>query len=67
MSFLVSLCSQLIIWIIEKAGAALAALVQKLVREKKIEDEAKESVEPLKKATTPDEIDKAADSALNGT
>ena len=44
----------------------LHALVQKARRHKKIDDEADQSVEPLKKAKTAKEIDEATDAAHDG-
>jgi hypothetical protein len=57
-------------WIVEGVLGyilkALDAFLTKVLRRKAIDKSADASVEPLKEAKTADEIDKAADSALNG-
>lgn len=56
------LAQTLIGWLVEILGG----LIARALRRKKIEEKAKESVEPLKKAKSADEIDKASDEALDG-
>lgn len=66
MTFLASLLAQIVEWLLSKGAAAITALISKLVKRKQIIDESQESVQPLKDATTGEQIDKATDSTLSG-
>ena len=59
------LLSAFLDWLWGKLSSLLSALWLKKTTEEKIDQEAKDSVEPLKNAQTAEEIDKAADDALN--
>lgn len=64
MSFLVGVCAQLGEWLLTKLVGLVQGLIEKMMLRKKIEDDAKDSVQPLKDAKTGDEIDAASDDAL---
>lgn len=65
MKFLVAVAAQVLQWLLEKLGSYLNAVFKRLKKEKEIEEEAKASVEDLKKAKTGEEVDKATDTALD--
>lgn len=52
-------------WVLAKVIAGLSKFIERTERKKKAESDAKQSVDPLKKAKTAEEIDRAADEALN--
>lgn len=53
-------------WLLSTISGAVARLVAMLKRQKEVKDQSDASVIPIKKATTADEIDKAADDSLSG-
>lgn len=53
-------------WLVQYLADHFKAAVADYEKRKEIEDAAKNSVQPLKDATTAKEVDDAADSALNG-
>jgi uncharacterized membrane protein YraQ (UPF0718 family) len=65
MTFLTGLAAQLIYMILGAVVSLVAAYVYTLMRRAQLEKQAKESVQPLKDAKTPKEIDDAADSTLD--
>lgn len=65
MNFLAAVVAQLAQWLLTKLFDLGKAFVDKMLRRKKIEDQANDSVEPLKEAKTGAEVDKATDSALD--
>lgn len=52
-------------WIWGKLASLLAALAARKIAQEEIQREAERSLEPLEKAETAEEIDKAADDALD--
>lgn len=66
MNFLAAVCTKIIESLGRKIWAVVSAAVFVYMRRKKIDEESKESVDPLKKAKTGEEIDKASDDALSG-
>lgn len=66
MTFLAALAANLVKWLLEKVGSFFFSLYQKLARRKQIESDAKASVQPLKDAKTPEEVDSATNSTLGG-
>lgn len=66
MSFLAAVGTKILEWILAKVWALVEAAVRLYLKNKKIDEESRESVEPLEKAKTGDEIDKASDPALGG-
>lgn len=65
MSFLATVVAEIGKWLLTKLATFAQGLIEKAQRQKKAEDESKESVDPLKKAQSADEIQKATDDALN--
>ncbi len=51
-------------WLWGKASAFFIGLFNKIRRQKAVDQSSKDSVQPLKDAKTPEEIDAAADDAL---
>ncbi len=65
MSFIATVATQIVQWLLTKVGSFLVAAWQKMSRRKEIKEEAQASVEPLKAATDAKSIDEATDSALD--
>ena len=53
-------------WFLSKIVAWVGAFIAKMKRRDEIKEESKESVEPLKKAKTEEEIDAAIPKSLDG-
>ena len=65
MNFLAAVATKLGQWLISWVAGLVAAAVARYLRRKQIDEESQNSTDPLKKAKTGDEIDKATDSALD--
>ncbi len=66
MAFLKTLAFWVMEWIMTKIVVLFTKARERMNRDERIKREAEKSVEPLKKAKTSDEIDKASDDALGG-
>jgi hypothetical protein len=64
--FLAAIASKVVIALLSAAAGWFAKMIHQQVQDKKSDTDAKESLDPLKKAQTGDEIDKASDGALGG-
>jgi hypothetical protein len=64
-NFLAAVATKLGQWLISWVAGLVAAAVARYLRRKQIDEESQNSTDPLKKAKTGDEIDKATDSALD--
>ena len=65
MNALVAIGKRILEYVLGQLLVAAIAYFKALARKKQIEDEAKQSTDPLKQAVTGDEIDQATDDTLN--
>lgn len=65
MSFLTGLLSSVLEWALSKFTSWIAALINTAKRQSQVDNEAQQSVQPLKDAKTPEEIDAATHDALD--